>query len=148
MNNSYVQQYSKVGMQTGVASADPHRLILMLLEGALTSVIYAKKEMEAGNIAEKGEAISKVIRIIGELDASLNMEAGGELAHNLRRLYDYMSIRLIEANVNNASEKLSEVATLFFQLKSGWEGIEEEVRNVAQQNKVRPPEEMVSYGKV
>lgn len=148
MNNSYVQQYSKVGMQTGVASADPHRLILMLLEGALTSVIYAKKEMEAGNIAEKGEAISKVIRIIGELDASLNMEAGGELAHNLRRLYDYMSIRLIEANVNNASEKLSEVATLFFQLKSAWEGIEEEVRTVSPQNKVRPPEEMVSYGKV
>lgn len=148
MNNSYVQQYSKVGMQTGVASADPHRLILMLLEGALTSVIYAKKEMEAGNIAEKGEAISKVIRIIGELDASLNMEAGGELAHHLRRLYDYMSIRLIEANVNNVSEKLSEVAMLLFQLKSGWEGIEEEVRNMAQQNKVRPPEEMVSYGKV
>ncbi len=146
MQNNYVQQYSKVGMQTGVASADPHRLILMLLEGAKASILFAKKEMDTGNIAAKGEAISKAIRIIGELDASLNMEAGGEIAANLRALYDYMSVTLLEANLKNDVKRLLEVMRLLSELKAGWEGIANEVRKTSEAAESKPSKAVLSYG--
>lgn len=146
MQNNYVQQYSKVGMETGVASADPHCLILMLLEGGIASILFAKKEMESGNISAKGEAISKAIRIISELDTSLNMEAGGEIAANLRALYEYMVIVLVEANLKNDVKKLLEIMELLSELKSGWQGIAEEVREEAQSLGARSSKEMASYG--
>ncbi len=148
MQNNYVQEYSKVGMETGIASADPHRLILMLLEGAITSILFAKKEIDAGNISAKGEAIAKAIRIIGELDTSLNMEAGGEIAENLRNLYEYMSIALVEANLKNDVKKLLEVMQLLSELRAGWQGIADEVREAVQVTGPNPSAEMssASYG--
>ncbi len=148
MQNNYVQEYSKVGMETGIASADPHRLILMLLEGAITSILFAKKEIDAGNISAKGEAIAKAIRIIGELDASLNMEAGGEIAENLRNLYEYMSIALVEANLKNDVKKLLEVMQLLSELRAGWQGIADEVREAVPVTGAKSSTEMVSasYG--
>lgn len=148
MQNNYVQEYSKVGMETGIASADPHRLILMLLEGAITSILFAKKEIDAGNISAKGEAIVKAIRIIGELDTSLNMEAGGEIAENLRNLYEYMSIALVEANLKNDVKKLLEVMQLLSELRAGWQGIADEVREASPVTEAKPSTEMASasYG--
>jgi len=148
VQNNYVQEYSKVGMETGIASADPHRLILMLLEGAITSILFAKKEIDAGNISAKGEAIAKAIRIIGELDTSLNMEAGGEIAENLRNLYEYMSIALVEANLKNDVKKLLEVMQLLSELRAGWQGIADEVREAVQVTGPNPSAEMssASYG--
>jgi len=133
-------------METGIASADPHRLILMLLEGAITSIQFSKKEMEAGHIAAKGEGISKAIRIIGELDASLNMEAGGEIAANLRALYEYMSLTLVDANLKNDAKKLVDVGLLLSELKAGWVGIAGEAREALQMKETNVPKEMVSYG--
>ncbi|MFQ5587945.1 MAG: flagellar export chaperone FliS [Nitrospiria bacterium] len=141
MNNSYVQEYSKVGMETGVASADPHRLILMLLEGAITSIAFAKHEIQRGNRGAKGEAISKAISIIGELDSSLDMEAGGALSENLRGLYEYMSLQLVEANLQNDEKILDRITSLLGELKTGWAGIEHEVKQTFS-------EKVVSYGTV
>lgn len=146
MNNSYVQQYSKVGMETGVASADPHRLILMLLEGAIASITFSKHEMFRGNFGAKGEAISKAISIIGELDSSLDMEAGGELSANLRRLYEYMSVQLVEANHHNDEKSLDRITQLLTELKSGWAGIADEAKMAFQVRKEAFSREVASYG--
>ena len=148
MTNKLINRYTQVGVETGVASADPHRLVLMLLEGAISSLIFAKKEIDAGNISAKGEAISKAIRIISELDTSLNLEAGGEIAANLRALYDYMGTRLLEANLKNDVKKLLEVMQLLSELRTGWRGIAEEVREAVQVTEAKPSTEMASasYG--
>ncbi|NOY85478.1 MAG: flagellar export chaperone FliS [Nitrospirae bacterium] len=133
-------------METGVASADPHGLVLMLLEGAISSLVFARKEIDAGNISAKGEAISKAIRIISELDTSLNIEAGGEIAANLRTLYDYMGTSLLEANLKNDVRKLVEVVQLLSELKTAWLGIADEVRPKKHLVGEKTSKEIASYG--
>lgn len=146
-NGLMMDRYTKVGMETGVASANPHRLILMLLEGAIASILVAKKEIDTGNIAGKGEAISKTIRIISELDTSLNMEAGGEIAVKLKALYEYMVISLLEANIKSDVKKLLEVMQLLSELKTGWQGIAvNEVREKTEVVGAKSSTEIVSYG--
>jgi flagellar secretion chaperone FliS len=119
-----VNAYAKVGLETGVSSASPHKLIVMLYDGALAAIMTAITQMKAGNIQEKGKAISKAIRIIDDgLRASLDKEAGGEIARNLDALYDYMSRRLLEANINNSPEMLDEVRALLADLRDTWNQI-------------------------
>ena len=121
--DSALQQYKKVGTQTSVESASPHRLIQMLMEGALEKINLAKGYMQRGEIALKGSHISWAISIIDGLRMSLDKEAGGEIAENLDALYDYMGRRLAEANLDNNVEMLDEVAGLIIEIKSAWDAI-------------------------
>lgn len=118
-------QYKQVGAQTGVESATPHRLIQMLLEGALEKINLAKGYMQRGEVALKGPHISWAISIIDGLRMSLDREAGGEIAANLDALYDYMGRRLAEANLHNDPEILAEVTGLLLEIKSAWDVIPE-----------------------
>jgi flagellar protein FliS len=119
-----VAAYAKVGVETGVSAADPHKLILMLFDGALLCVGSARQQMAGGSIAAKGENISKAIDIIANgLKVSLNMEVGGELAQRLAALYDYMCERLLFANLKNSATALDEVRDLLAELREAWEGI-------------------------
>ena len=118
-----VKQYAQMGVQTVVDTASPHRLIQMLLEGALGRIATASGHIKHGNITEKGTQISWAISIIGGLRGSLNMEAGGQLAQNLDALYEYASQRLLEANVDNDLDKLSEAYSVLNQIREGWNGI-------------------------
>lgn len=107
-----------------VKSADPHKLISMLYEGAILAINNAKKAIADNDISAKGTAISKAIAIINEgLNASLDKKVGGELAKNLESLYEYMSMRLITANLKNDIAMLDEVAYLLNDLKSAWDEI-------------------------
>lgn len=116
--------YTAIGLETGVPGADPHKLVLMLFEGALVSVAAARNHMQQGNIAEKGMAVSKAIDIIGNgLKASIDVKAGGDLADKLGALYDYMANRLLFANAHNSVAALNEVFGLLSEIKSAWEEI-------------------------
>jgi flagellar protein FliS len=116
--------YAKVGIETGVTAASPHKLIVMLFDGALAALATALHHMNAGNIAGKGQAISKAITIIDSgLRASLNKDVGGEIAQSLDALYEYMSNRLLTANLNNQPEIIEEVQRLLKDLKGAWEAI-------------------------
>lgn len=116
--------YAKVGIETGVVAASPHKLISMLFEGAIVAIRAASQHMQAGDIEAKGKSISKAIDIIDNgLKASLDIKAGGEIAANLQALYQYMSGRLLEANLKNAPELLDEVKALLTDVSSAWEAI-------------------------
>lgn len=120
--------YNKAGIETGVETADPHKLILMLFEGALLAIASASLHMKrnggAEDVARKGEAISRAINIITNgLKASLDQTAGGDLAAKLGALYDYMSTRLLFANQHNQPAILDEVSHLLAELKDAWEQI-------------------------
>jgi flagellar protein FliS len=123
-----LKQYQTTSTQTGVVGASPHRLIQMLFEGALDKISIAKGFIVRNDIEKKGLNISWAIKIIGGLQNSLNMEAGGELAKNLDNLYEYMCFKLVEANAENSIEKLDEVSKLLSNIKEGWDGIESEVK--------------------
>lgn len=119
--------YAKIGVETGVSAASPHRLISMLYDGALGSLSSASAHIKAGKIAEKGAAISKAILIIDAgLKASLDMEAGNEISQNLDALYQYMSRKLFEANINNDAEIVDEIYGLLMDLKGAWNAISDE----------------------
>ncbi len=116
--------YAKVGIETGVMAASPHKLIVMLYDGALTAIRNAQAHMKAGNIAEKGSQISKAIKIIENgLRASLDREVGGQIAQGLDSLYEYMGHRLLMANLHNAPDMLEEVHRLLSDLRDAWNAI-------------------------
>ncbi len=121
---SAINAYAKIGLESNVTAADPHKLISMLFQGALLAIANAKNNIMRNDIAAKGAAITKAIAIIGEgLNASLDKSIGGELAQNLSSLYDYMCMRLVTANIKNDLAILDEVARLLTELKEGWESI-------------------------
>jgi flagellar protein FliS len=123
-----VNAYANVGLETGIASASPHKLIVMLYDGALVALLSAKTNIAANNIAAKGTAISKAITIIDNgLRASLDKEAGGEIAANLDALYDYMSRRLLHANLKNDVPAIEEVHRLLSDLREAWVAIGDKV---------------------
>lgn len=126
-SRSALQQYQQVNAHAQVSEASPHRLIQMLQAGALDRIAQAQGAMSRGQVELKGMLIGKAIDIIGGLREGLNMEAGGELAANYDRLYDYMVRRLIEANRKNDVRILDEVAGLMRELKAGWDGIAAQV---------------------
>lgn len=129
---SAIKTYNRVGIESGVGTADPHQLISMLYQGALLAIANAKSSMLRKDIATKGASISKAIMIIDEgLNACLDKDAGGELAHNLAALYDYMSIRLLTANLKNDIAGLDEVARLLADLKQAWDSIRQLVTTPA-----------------
>ncbi len=118
-----VNQYNQVGVASGVEQASPHRLIQMLMEGAIEKVAKAKGYMERKEIANKGSHISWAISIIEGLRASLDKNNGGDIADNLDDLYDYMIRRLMRANVENNPDLLDEVISLMRSIKSAWDEI-------------------------
>ena len=119
-----ISAYQKVGVEAAVEVADPHRLILLLFEGAQAAIGVARAAMQQNQVAVKGESISKAIDIISNgLKASLDAEKGGDLAERLNSLYDYMVLRLLQANLKSDDKALEEVSGLIGELLSAWREI-------------------------
>ncbi len=133
-----IKSYMDVNVETNVSSADAHKLILLLYQGALLAIASARNHMLRKEIALKGKSVSHAITIIDEgLKASLNQEAGGDLAHNLSALYEYMSHRLLQANLQNDPAILDEVSGLLTDLRGAWENIR--TPNAAAATTAAPP---------
>jgi len=134
-----IKTYANVGLESGVAAADSHKLILLLYQGALVAISSAKSQMLSKEIAAKGQSISKAISIIDSgLKASLDKNVGGELAQNLSALYDYMNQRLLIANLKNDTTVLDEVSGLLADLKGAWEEIRPEVLSAQRGSAAQP----------
>jgi len=129
-----LNQYSQVATETGVMEASPHRLIQMLIDGALEKLAAAKGYMERGNMSEKSRHISWAASIVHGLRMSLDRNAGGEIAANLDALYVYMGGRLMEANKENSSATIDEVVGLLKVIKSGWDAIPQSAAPAAMEN--------------
>ncbi|NEX16944.1 MAG: flagellar protein FliS [Halochromatium sp.] len=124
--------YARVGVESGVMSASPHQLIVMLFDGALASIRAARIHMQGGNIAEKGKAISKALDIINNgLAAALDAERGGEIAERLASLYDYIARLLLAANLHNDEKSLNEAETLLEDVAAAWREIGEQAQTAA-----------------
>ncbi|MGL5758595.1 flagellar export chaperone FliS [Plesiomonas sp.] len=125
-----LQAYKKVSVDSQLQSASPHKVILMLLSGAIERLVQAKAAMQMGNIAVKGERLGKAITIIANLQACLSEEEGGDIAKNLSQLYEYMQAQLLSANINNDVIIIDEIISLLNEIKTGWESIPPEMHYV------------------
>jgi len=134
MYTKSAKEYSRVGLQTEVMEADPHKLIQLLLEGALTRLAMAKNFIDKNDFEAKNEKIGQVVEILCSLQESLDHERGGDISVNLERLYDYMTRRLFDANRLNDTDIVNEVMGLLLEIKAGWEGIRESYKELQGKN--------------
>lgn len=123
MSFSGSQAYRSIGAHGNLADASPHQVVQVMLDAVLARIAEATGHLERGEVAAKGEKISKALAIIEALMLGLDKDRGGDLAQNLERLYDYASRTLLKANLENSAELLKEVTSLLREIKLGWDGI-------------------------
>jgi flagellar protein FliS len=123
--------YQSTAAHGGVAAADPHGLVLMLLDGATERMVTARGCIEHGETVRKAKLLHSCVTIIAELRGSLNMTDGGSLAQNLSDLYAYMMQQLLKANVANDATLVTEVLGLLGDIRTGWVAIGPVVRGTA-----------------
>ncbi|HEU4604354.1 MAG TPA: flagellar export chaperone FliS [Steroidobacteraceae bacterium] len=123
-----IAAYSSASAHGGVAAADPHKLTLMLMDGALERIATARGCIERNETSEKAKLLNRAVSIIGELRNSLDMSKGGAIATNLGELYDYMCRQLLKANVENKAQPLEHVTTLLRDIRDAWASIPADAR--------------------
>lgn len=122
------RMYSRVGVETSVVDASPHKLVALLFDGFFESIARAKAALAAGQVETKGQEIGRAVRIVEEgLKASLDLKAGGGLATDLGELYVYVTLRLTQANLRNDAAALDECQALMQPLRDAWSAIAAQV---------------------
>jgi flagellar protein FliS len=112
---------SEIYRQTQVTTVDKGRLIIILYEGAIKFIREAMKAQDDGDIPTKATCINRALDIINELNQSLNMQEGGEIAVNLRRIYKFWNEHLLRAKVSRDGNGLSDVEGMMVSLAQAWE---------------------------
>lgn len=121
--NQRASMYAKVGLETDVQSATPHRLVAMLFDGVFDALAQAAQAIQAGNVELKGRSLIRAVRIIDEgLRAGLDLSAG-QLATDLRELYGYVCMRLTQANLKNDLAAVEECQRLLSPVREAWAAI-------------------------
>ncbi len=114
-----MRQYQNVQVMT----ADRVRIIIMLCEGVIRFNKSAQRSIREGDIEGRNNFINRSLAIISELNGSLNMEEGGEIAQKLQSLYEFSASQLTQANLKNSARHIDVVTGIISELKAGWEGI-------------------------
>jgi flagellar protein FliS len=126
-----INAYKKGSLKQDIASADPHRLTLMLMQGALDKLAYAKGSMTRNDLKGRSDNISKATAIFMNLRDTLNIEVGGTFAESMYNLYNYMIDKLTEITVDNGILIIDEVMGLFLPIKDAWAAIPEQAKQEA-----------------
>ncbi len=123
--------YNTVAIHGGVASSDPHAMVMMLLDAAAERMSAACGCIEHKKLVRKSKLLHSCVAIIAELRGSLNLAQGGSLAQNLDGLYEYMIRQLMLGNLHSDVSKIKEVLGLLSEIRSAWAAIGPAVRNGA-----------------
>ncbi|OOE70023.1 flagellar export chaperone FliS [Salinivibrio sp. IB282] len=127
-----LQAYKKVSVDSQLSAASPHKVIQMLMAGAIERLIQGKAAMAQGDLSVKGERLGKALDIIINLRACLSMDDGGDIADNLDAIYDFMIRQVSSANLENKPEPIDDVIELLREIKSAWDQIPSEYHNMTQ----------------
>jgi len=119
--------YQSAAAHGGVAAADPHKLVMMLLDGALARIAQARGCGERGAKLEKSQHLQRAMAIIGELRASLDLSQG-PLARNLDDLYDYVSRQLLLGQVSSDLRALTSASSILVEIRGAWAALPVEAR--------------------
>ncbi|MFC6439332.1 flagellar export chaperone FliS [Bowmanella sp. JS7-9] len=126
-----INAYKKGNLKQEIATADPHKITLLLMQGALERMAYAKGCIERKDFAGKAQNLARATAIIVSLRDSLDMEVGGQLSENLAALYNFMIERLTDASVQNSLLIMDEVINLMLPIKNAWADIPEDAKQEA-----------------
>lgn len=109
--------------ETSIMTQDKGRLVVLLYDGAIKYLKRAVIAMDSGNFEQKGELICKAQNILFELNGVLDIDRGGQIAENLRKLYNFMYQRLNQASIQCDRQIVMEVVELLSELNEGWKTI-------------------------
>jgi len=109
--------------QTHVQSSSPLELVVLLYNGLLTQIVATRDAGDRGDLVAKRDHLSRAFAILAELQSTLNMEQGGEIAASLDALYTYATGRLSDYNVRSERGALDEVVRLLTPLRDAWSEI-------------------------
>jgi len=101
------------------------QLVVILYDAAIGSLQEAREHIKRKNVEGRTRSVNKCVGIISELQSSLNLQNGGDIAASLNRLYDYMKKRIFSANLQQSSEPLQEIESLLGNLRSAWRTLAE-----------------------
>jgi|SRR5690606_7476102 flagellar protein FliS len=121
-DNGY-DAYKHSQVEARAASADPHQLVLMLVDGFLDELARIEGHLEAGNLERKATSIARCMDILGGLDTALDLENGGPIAEELHRLYDYCGRQLFDVSIKNDASGLETVRKVMTDLREGWQAM-------------------------
>lgn len=116
--------YKETNAATSVMDATPHQLTSLLLKAALDNLSVATGAIERENVLLRTEAIRKAMAIIAELQSTLDKERGGDVAEQLDALYEFSTLKLIEANLEKDVHKLNAVKEVLGEVYQGWQRIQ------------------------
>ncbi len=119
MDSGYAS-YQQIDLDAQAAAANPHQLVVMLINGLLDEIERIRGHMSAGRLAEKGASINKCMNILIGLDSALDEENGGEIAESLHQLYEFCQLELYQASVHNSNERLTNVERVMTNIREGW----------------------------
>ncbi|CAM3666043.1 flagellar export chaperone FliS [Vibrio aquimaris] len=119
MDSGY-SSYQQVDLDAQAAAANPHQLVVMLIDGLLNEIERVRGHITSGRLAEKGAGINKCMNILVGLDSALDSDNGGEIAQSLHQLYDFCQIELYHASVDNNVDKLTSVEHVMNNIREGW----------------------------
>jgi flagellar protein FliS len=114
--NAYLNKYQN----TQISTASGEQILILLYEGAILFSNQAMQAIIEKNKVLKAEKITKVVNIISELNGSLDLEIGGEIAGNLENIYSFMILELLAANVHDDRKRIAAVVEMLSELKDAW----------------------------
>lgn len=109
--------------RTQVQSSTPLERVVMLYDGALRALDTARESMTKHDLLARRAAISRVIGIVTELQNTLDLERGGQIAADLDRLYDYVLAKIIEAQTTQKPQGIEEARRVLEPLRDAWQAI-------------------------
>lgn len=130
-----IKAYQKTSVKQDVSTADPHKLTLLLIQGAMDRIAYAKGAIDRKDFVDKAKFVTKATSILIYLRDTLDMKVGGEVAENLFALYSYIVDIINEGHFNNDTAKLDEAYGLLSPIRDAWVSIPESAKSEAYEKK-------------
>ncbi|CAA0323094.1 MAG: flagellar export chaperone FliS [Alteromonadaceae bacterium TMED7] len=130
-----IKAYQKTSVKQDVSTADPHKLTLLLIQGAMDRIAYAKGAIDRKDFVDKAKFVTKATSILIYLRDTLDMKVGGEVAENLFALYNYIVDIINEGHFNNDTAKLDEAYGLLSPIRDAWVSIPESAKSEAYEKK-------------
>lgn len=131
MSYKAINAYKKDSLKQQLTNADPHKITLMLMSGAIDRLAFAKGCIERKDLSGKSQYLSKTTAIILNLRDTIEMKTNPEFSQNLYALYDYMLDKISDANISNTVAPLHEVSELLMPIRDAWAQIPDAAKQVA-----------------
>ena len=120
---SSLKAYKTVSIDSQLSEASPHKVIQMLMAGAIERLIQGKTAIQQKHVAMKGERLGRALDIIVSLRTCLSIDGSSDIANNLDSLYDFMIRQVIEANQKNETQPIDNVVEMLKEIKLAWDQI-------------------------